>query len=231
MLPATPGAMVEMGMNKEKNKYRSYHNNNNHHPSNLRNANNKISDTAKEMEDLNDSNYDPFAGYASNLFSAGAYDDEDIEADLIYEAIDKRQDSKRRERREKREKEQWMEYHRKRPKIHEFFAKEKLQLKKLARSEWDNIPEAADLSRRRRSHLRSTRTEKYTPVPDSIIEGAHRILNTNASVDEMDTRYGGWETRVPLLSKNGILSSIDGTLTSGLATADLTHLGRARDRV
>ena len=40
-----------------------------------------------------------FAGYGGSLFTSGPYEKDDIEADAIYEAIDKRMDDRRKERR------------------------------------------------------------------------------------------------------------------------------------
>ena len=40
-----------------------------------------------------------FAGYGGSLFSSGPYEKDDEEADLVYEAIDKRMDDRRKERR------------------------------------------------------------------------------------------------------------------------------------
>nr|XP_028684393.1 pre-mRNA-processing factor 6-like [Macaca mulatta] len=57
-------------------------------------------------EDLNDTNYDEFNGYAGSLFSSGPYEKDDEEADAIYAALDKRMDERRKERREQREKEE-----------------------------------------------------------------------------------------------------------------------------
>lgn len=50
-------------------------------------------------EDLNDTNYDEFNGYAGSLFSSGPYEKDDEEADAIYAALDKRMDERRKERR------------------------------------------------------------------------------------------------------------------------------------
>ena len=205
MLPATPSALVG-GIQIEKKDH--------HHPHHHHQI------QSEQAEDLNDSNFDAFTGYAThNLFSAGCYDDEDREADIIYKAIDQRQDSKRERRREEKEKKQWEEYHKKRPKVHEYFSTEKRELADLDLSEWQNIPEPMDLSRRRRK-FKSTRSEKYTPVPDSIIEGAHRGNTSNAMVDDIT----GWETTAPVKQSN------NGTAT-GIMTTDLTQLGRARDKV
>ena len=51
----------------------------------------------EEDEDLNDSNYDEFAGYGGSLFSKDPYEKDDEEADAIYAAIDDRMDEKRKQ--------------------------------------------------------------------------------------------------------------------------------------
>lgn len=60
----------------------------------------------EEEENLNENNYDEFAGYGGSLFSKGEYDKDDEEADRVYWAIDRRQDERRKEHRERREQEQ-----------------------------------------------------------------------------------------------------------------------------
>ncbi|XP_031569741.1 pre-mRNA-processing factor 6-like [Actinia tenebrosa] len=79
-------------------------------------------DDEDEEEDLNESNYDEFAGYGGSLFSSGPYDKDDEEADEVYEAIDKRMDDRRKERREQKLKEKIEKYRQERPKIQQQFA-------------------------------------------------------------------------------------------------------------
>ncbi|XP_037567953.1 pre-mRNA-processing factor 6-like [Dermacentor silvarum] len=67
-----------------------------HAPPTKRKKNQKEEEEDDE-EDLNDSNYDEFAGYGGSLFSKDPYDKDDEEADAIYEAIDRRMDEKRKE--------------------------------------------------------------------------------------------------------------------------------------
>lgn len=52
-----------------------------------------------DATDLSDSNFDEFSGYQESLFADQPYDEDDKEADLIYSAIDRRMDSKRKDRR------------------------------------------------------------------------------------------------------------------------------------
>jgi pre-mRNA-processing factor 6 len=57
---------------------------------------------AGENEDesaFSDTKWDEFNGFTENLFGAAPYEDDDREADLIYEAIDRRMDSRRKSRR------------------------------------------------------------------------------------------------------------------------------------
>ena len=75
-----------------------------------------------DTENLNDSNYDEFSGYGGSLFSGGAYEEDDKEADLIYDMIDNRQDERRRVYREKMEAEAIEKYRKERPKIQQQFA-------------------------------------------------------------------------------------------------------------
>ena len=53
----------------------------------------------KDEPSLNESNYDEFSGYSGSLFASGDYDAEDREADAIYDAVDARQDERRKEHR------------------------------------------------------------------------------------------------------------------------------------
>lgn len=154
-------------------------------------------------------------------------------------------DSKRKRRRDERERKQWAEYHRKRPKVHEFFQSEKRQLTELNDMDWVNIPEPIDLSgQRKRTRERRGKTgnriEKYTPVPDSVIENARRGLHdgSNGNIAGGGNIIGGNVTSISGLETAGFQTSLP--LSSGLMTSlgqsnsnkvnDLTQLGRARDK-
>ena len=51
----------------------------------------------EEEENLNESNYDEFAGYGGSLVGKDPYEKDDEEADAIYNAIDDRMDEKRKQ--------------------------------------------------------------------------------------------------------------------------------------
>ena len=80
-------------------------------------------DGSDEEENLNDSNYDEFAGYGGSLFGKhDPYEKDDEEADAIYQAIDDRMDEKRRDYREARFKKEVEKYRKERPKIQQQFS-------------------------------------------------------------------------------------------------------------
>lgn len=72
--------------------------------------------------DLSESNYDEFSGYQERLFGDTPYDNDDEEADRIYEAIDEHVDTRRKRRREAAQLEAMKKAREERPKISDQFA-------------------------------------------------------------------------------------------------------------
>jgi pre-mRNA-processing factor 6 len=168
----------------------------------------QIREAARKEVDLSDANYDAFAGYGGSLFdSSTPYEQDDLEADQIYEAIDKRIDEKRKHHREKRQAEELENFRKKNPRIEDQFADVKEQISQMSADQWLNIPEPQDISRRNKRT--NQRQDLITPVPDSIIQSNQRSMQMSGFVDPMT----GLQT--PALS--------------GLA--DLTTIGKARDQV
>jgi pre-mRNA-processing factor 6 len=50
----------------------------------------------EDESNFSDAKFDEFSGFSENLFSGAPYEDDDREADLIYDAIDRRMASKRK---------------------------------------------------------------------------------------------------------------------------------------
>ena len=69
-----------------------------------------------------------FSGYGGSLCSKDPYDKDDEEADMVYEAVDKRMDEKRKERREKKFQEEVEKYRQERPKIQQQFSDLKVRI-------------------------------------------------------------------------------------------------------
>lgn len=126
----------------------------------------KRNDDDEEEEDLNESNYDEFAGYGGSLFNRDPYEEDDEEADKIYDEIDKHIDGRGKSLREKRARQELELYRQKRPKIQQQFIDLKANLKQVSVDEWANIPDVGDARNRKQ---RVIRQDKFTPVPDSLL--------------------------------------------------------------
>ncbi|CAI5450958.1 unnamed protein product [Caenorhabditis angaria] len=183
-------------------------------------------DDDREAEEMNEANYDEFAGYSGSLFSKDPYDQEDEDADRIYNEVDDRLDERHRERREKKYKELVEKYHKERPKIQQEFSDLKRQLAEVTDDEWQSIPEVGDM---RNKAKRNARAEKFTPVPDSVIAMNMNYGSMNTSIDVnsgMSTPFNsgsgiltpGWKTGI----QTGTSSSID---------LDLVKIGQARNKI
>ncbi|XP_027159740.1 protein STABILIZED1 [Coffea eugenioides] len=134
--------------------------------------------------------FDEFEGNDVGLFASAEYDDEDKEADAIWEAIDKRMDSRRKDRREARLKEEIEKYRASNPKITEQFAGLKRKLHTLSAEEWDSIPEIGDYSLRNKRK----KFESFVPVPDTLLEKARQEQEHVTALDPRTRAAGGTET-------------------------------------
>ncbi|XP_047971005.1 protein STABILIZED1-like [Salvia hispanica] len=134
--------------------------------------------------------FDEFEGNDAGLFASAEYDDEDKEADAVWEAIDNRMDSRRKDRREARLKEEIEKYRASNPKITEQFADLKRKLYTLSTDEWDSIPEIGDYSQRNKKK----RFESFVPVPDTLLEKARQEKEHVSALDPKSRAAGGTET-------------------------------------
>ncbi|KAL2457939.1 Protein STABILIZED1 [Forsythia ovata] len=134
--------------------------------------------------------FDEFEGNDVGLFASAEYDDEDKEADSVWEAIDKRMDSRRKDRREARLKQEIEKYRASNPKITEQFADLKRKLHTLSSQEWESIPEIGDYSLRNKKK----RFESFVPVPDTLLEKARQEKEHVTALDPKSRAAGGTET-------------------------------------
>lgn len=171
----------------------------------------KEEEPEEDDEDLNDANFDEEFGYGGSLFKNDPYEKDDEEADAIYEAIDKRQDEKRKDRREKRFKEEVEKFRQERPKIQQQFSDLKRKLNDVSFDEWLNIPEVGDARNKRQ---RNARAEKLTPIPDSILAKSAMSNQETTVLNSMEQKYGG------------ITSSVAGMATPDI---DMKKIGQARN--
>lgn len=154
--------------------------------------------------------FDEFEGNDVGLFASAEYDEDDKEADAIWESIDQRMDSRRKDRREARLKQEIEKYRASNPKITEQFADLKRKLYTLSSDEWDSIPEIGDYSLRNKKK----RFESFVPVPDTLLEKARQEKEHVSALDPRSRIVGGMETP-----------------SSQTPVADLTAVGEGRGTV
>jgi pre-mRNA-processing factor 6 len=137
------------------------------------------------------------------LFAGTTYEQDDEEADKIYEQVDHAMDSRRKARRcvlsvssryvstfnnfivflfritrEARENAELAKHRTERPKIQQQFADLKRGLSVVTDDEWENIPEVGNLTRKKRR-----RDERSFVVPDSVIVGDRSKNEYESSLD------------------------------------------------
>ncbi|KAK1266547.1 hypothetical protein QJS04_geneDACA000519 [Acorus gramineus] len=134
--------------------------------------------------------FDEFEGNDVGLFASAEYDEDDREADAVWEEIDKRMDSRRKDRREARLKQEIEKYRASNPKITEQFADLKRKLYTLSAKDWDAIPEIGDYSLRNKKK----RFESFVPVPDTLLEKARQEQEHVTALDPKSRAAGGAET-------------------------------------
>ncbi|KAJ5779155.1 hypothetical protein N7457_006875 [Penicillium paradoxum] len=166
-------------------------------------------DEDKEEEDERFQDPDNEVG----LFAYGQFDQEDDEADRIYQEVDEKMDKRRRARREAREKAEREDYERNNPKIQHQFADLKRTLASVSEEDWANLPEVGDLTGKNRRDKQNAR-QRFYAVPDSVIASARDSTQYDTSVAEDGTQTGTGEGE-----------SADGTMTN------FADIGAARDKV
>ncbi|KAG7615011.1 unnamed protein product [Arabidopsis thaliana] len=134
--------------------------------------------------------FDEFEGNDVGLFANAEYDEDDKEADAIWESIDQRMDSRRKDRREAKLKEEIEKYRASNPKITEQFADLKRKLHTLSADEWDSIPEIGDYSLRNKKK----KFESFVPIPDTLLEKAKKEKELVMALDPKSRAAGGSET-------------------------------------
>ncbi|XP_045789815.1 protein STABILIZED1-like [Trifolium pratense] len=130
--------------------------------------------TEEEEDDRYDENqeFDEFEGNDVGLFASGEYDEDDREADAVWEGIDKIMDSRRKDRKEARVKQEIENYRACNPKITEQFADLKRKLCNLSNDDWNSLEkfESGGYS----SKNKKKKFESFVPVPDTLLERARQ---------------------------------------------------------
>ncbi|KAF9457237.1 PRP1 splicing factor, N-terminal-domain-containing protein [Collybia nuda] len=143
------------------------------------------------------------------LFAGTTYEQDDEEADKIYEQVDEAMDARRRARREAQEQLELAKHRAERPKIQQQFADLKRGLSSVTDEEWESIPEVGNLTRKKRR-----REERSFVVPDSVLVGDRGKNEYESSLDTRQQENGGFETPAD-----------SGALTN------FVEIGQARDKI
>ncbi|GAA5838789.1 hypothetical protein JCM11251_006739 [Rhodosporidiobolus azoricus] len=145
----------------------------------------------------------------TGLFAGTVYEQDDEEADRIYDAVDAKIDERRRARREAREKEEAAKLLKERPTIQSQFADLKRGLAGMSEDEWHNLPEVSNMvgNRAKKPRLEG---RSYV-VPDSILVGARDSNAVEHSLAEEQMK--------------------DGTSTPADALTDFAEIGQAREKM
>lgn len=181
-----------------------------------------------ENNDLSDSNFDSFHGYNEALFRNAEYDDDDREADDIYDAIDQRMDQRRKKQREKDLQQEMLEAS-KRSTIQSQLHAAKRALSTISLVEWESIPTVAD------SSLKKNKKQviRYSPAPDTL------LISSKGNISELNAQTPiGLGLATPLGLKTPInaglrtpMAMTPGTMSVGNRTPSLNDLGEARGTV
>lgn len=154
------------------------------------------------------------------------FEDDDDEADRIYEEIDKRMKMKRRRTADGdiiNNDEDDGGLGSSRLKISQQFRELKDQLATVSEAEWASIPDVGDYSLR---HKQKSRKESFTPITDSLLE-SRSILNADANANLAGTAQvlDGTQSSIPGSGYKSIINM------SGLAGARTTVLGMSLDQM
>ena len=168
---------------------------------------------AKRGEDVPDPDALQDPDDERNLFAGTVYEADDEEADRIWESVDARIDGRRKARREAVESEQAAKERANNPKLQTQFADLKRNLSTLDDAAWNSIPEAGNLTgkrRKRNMRLEENQNGKSYVVSDTVMADA---VGRKEMVGEL---ADGMETPMP---------------GAEAADTDFISIGNARDKV
>eukprot|EP00559_Dactyliosolen_fragilissimus_P005788 CAMPEP_0184858404 /NCGR_PEP_ID=MMETSP0580-20130426/3511_1 /TAXON_ID=1118495 /ORGANISM="Dactyliosolen fragilissimus" /LENGTH=942 /DNA_ID=CAMNT_0027354529 /DNA_START=81 /DNA_END=2905 /DNA_ORIENTATION=- len=159
--------------------------------------------------------YDSFGGYNDKLFDSTPYDDDDEEADNIYEAIDDRMNGKKRGRSQEGEGGVIS-------RVGDQFRELKEKLKDVTEDEWAAIPDVGDYSLR---YKQKRREDVFTPITDSLLEARNKV---NKDATASSNALAG-TAQVDDGTASVAMNSV--SHMSGLADARGTILGMSLDKM
>jgi len=132
--------------------------------------------------------FDKFMGSEAGMFSGGVYEEDDKEADKIWDEVEEYMDERRRDQREKRLREEVERERKENPKITEQFRDLKRQLADVSYEQWDGIPEIGDCTVKKQK-----RFESFVPGSDALLAKAvaqGQVAARESGVSGLETPAG-----------------------------------------
>lgn len=194
-------------------------------------------DDEDDMGEFTEAKYDKWSGYESNLFANSEYDEEDRDADIQYNQIEKYIEGRRKSRTEKKLKETYTKLREERPTIRQQFSDLRSNLNRVSKDEWENIPDIPDYT------IKKRKQERYTPITDKVIEQGlqdHVTLNAINPSEIGSQSTSGVETPMNLLNNtmnndtfsNNNSNNISSGFVSVVDTkSNLNEFGKAKNSV
>lgn len=139
------------------------------------NKNKDKDSTKKEEEEDYNKPYDNWNGTESGLFKQENLDDEDEEADNVYDQVERYLEEKRAKQRNSTNKKVIDEFQKNNNSIKGMFADLKKDLSSVQKHEWMNIPEIENFT------IKKKKVERFSAVPDHVIQSGlsdSRLLNS-----------------------------------------------------
>ena len=149
--------------------------------------------------------FDDFMGSDAGALAGGTLDEEDKEADAIWEAVDARMEEKWKVHSEKKMNHEKEKLDQENAKISEQFADLKRKLATLTEADWEAIPDIGDYTAKKR------KMQQFVPAPDSLLSTA---AGASQTVSALDAR-----------------AMATGTMTPAGTTTDLAAIGSGRNTV
>jgi len=189
-----------------------------------------------DQADYSESNYDEFSGYGGEKLFTTNYEEDDVEADQIYNQVDEAMENRRR-----RAREQQLLLSQKRaklgvgagerPRIADQFIDLKRELATVTAEEWEAIPDVvADHTLKFKQGQNKKDSFMFTPVPDYLIA---KPSSDAAPVSSVSASVGGTETSLGGMSSvfGGNQSIISGLAAEARGAALSTRLDKMSDSV
>ena len=145
----------------------------------------------------------------------GVDDAEDNEADMAFMKVEDFMEGRRKKKREEKLLKQEEEIKKEKMSKLDYqaqFADIKRSLANISRNEWESLPDAPDLVKKTKKQREQAQTQRYMPVPDTVLNQARLDSQITTQVDP------GFNS----VMDSGFTST---TMPSGMISTNLTELG------